>query len=157
MTATTLAPPIPERTHAIDLTIPEHGRAGWLVRDTLTMTGRSLRHGTRNIDSLLMALVLPVMLMLLFVYVFGGAISAVPSYVNYVVPGIVILCAGYGASQIGVSVCTDVVSQVVDRFRTLPIAASTMLVGHVVAGVLRNLVSTAIVLGLAIALSLIHI
>ena len=152
MTATTLAPPTPELARDADLASPQRGALAWLLRDTATMTGRSLRHATRNIDSLIMALVLPVMLMLLFVYVFGGAISTVPSYVNYVVPGIVILCAGYGASMVGVSVCADVVGQIVDRFRTLPVASSTVLVGHVLAGVARNLVSTAIVVGLAFAL-----
>jgi ABC-2 type transport system permease protein len=123
-----------------------------IAGDSLTMIGRSLRHSTRMVDSLLMSVVLPVMLMLMFVYVFGGAIDAGTAYINYVVPGIIILCAGYGSAQTGVSVCGDMVNRIVDRFRTMPIAASSVLVGHVVASVARNLVSTVLVLGVAVAI-----
>ena len=74
------------------------------MSDTATMIGRSIRLTRRNVDTLLMAIVLPVLLMLLFVYVFGGAIDTGTEYVNYVVPGIILLCAGYGAASTAMAV-----------------------------------------------------
>jgi ABC-2 type transport system permease protein len=91
-------------------------------------------------------------LLLLFVYVFGGAIDAGTRYLDYVVPGIILLCAGYGAATTSVSVNTDMTSGVTDRFRSLPIPAAAPLTGHVVASMLRNLVSTVLVLVVALAI-----
>ena len=68
---------------------------------------RGLRHTVRNPDALVTALALPVIILLLFVYVFGGAISTRGQYVDYVVPGIVVLCAMFGAAGTAVGVCTD--------------------------------------------------
>ncbi|HCT77158.1 MAG TPA: multidrug ABC transporter permease [Micromonosporaceae bacterium] len=116
------------------------------------MMGRSLRHLTRSIDSILLSVILPVMLLLMFVYVFGGAIATGTAYINYVVPGIILLCAGYGASQTALSVTSDLVRGIIDRFRSLPIAASSVLTGHVTASVARITISTAIVVGLAVAI-----
>jgi len=129
-----------------------HSRAYWAVDDSFTMIGRSLRTLTRSIDTLLLTAVLPVMILLMFGYVFGGAINAGTRYINYVVPGVILLCAGYGASVTAISVTNDLVKGVIDRFRSLPIVSSAMLTGHVVASVLRNLVSTAIVLAVAFAM-----
>ena len=70
------------------------------------MAGRCLRLTRRNVDALLTSLLLPVMLMLLFVYLFGGAIQTGTAYVTYVVPGVLLLCAGFGASMTAVSVTT---------------------------------------------------
>jgi ABC-2 type transport system permease protein len=84
--------------------------------------------------------------------VFGGAIETGSAYIDYVVPGIIILCAGYGAAETGVGVCHDLVNRIIDRFRTLPIVASSVLVGHVAASVVRNLVSTIVVVGVAFAI-----
>ncbi|WP_117213429.1 ABC transporter permease [Allorhizocola rhizosphaerae] len=119
---------------------------------TLTLVWRSLRHLTRSFDNLLMTVFLPLMILLLFVYVFGGAINTGTAYINYVVPGIVLLCAGYGASQTAVSVTNDMVRGIIDRFRSLPIAGSAVLTGHVAASVARILVSTAIVVGVALGI-----
>ncbi len=77
------------------------------VSDALTMIGRGLRLSRRNLDALVMAVLLPVMLLALFVYVFGGAIHTGSSYINYVVPGIIVLCAGFGSATTAVSVCAD--------------------------------------------------
>jgi ABC-2 type transport system permease protein len=120
------------------------------MSDSIALIGRSMRHSIRSVDALLTAVLLPVMLLLLFVYVFGGAIEADGRYVDYVVPGIVLLCAGFGAATTAVSVNADMTSGVIDRFRSMPIAASAPLTGHVVASVARNLVSTALVLGTAL-------
>ncbi|MFD4638605.1 ABC transporter permease [Lentzea sp. NPDC058436] len=114
---------------------------------SLTMVGRSIRLSRRNLDSVIMAIVLPVMMMSLFVYVFGGAISAVDSYVNYVVPGILVLCTGFGATSTAMSVADDMKKGVVDRFRSMPISGFSVLTGHVVASLARNaLATTAVVL-----------
>lgn len=107
---------------------------------------RSLRHSFRDGESLLMAILLPVMLMLMFTWVFGGAIDPTGGYVDYVVPGIILTCAGFGASSTALYVATDMRSGIIDRFRTMPLRASAVLTGHVVASLLRNLVATAIVI-----------
>lgn len=116
------------------------------------MAGRSLRLSRRNVDSLLTSLMLPVMLMLLFVYLFGGAINTGTRYVTYVVPGVLLLCAGYGASMTAVSVSHDMTTGVIDRFRSLNVGGTALLAGHVIASVTRNLISTALVLGVAFAI-----
>jgi len=122
----------------------------WAINDSLTLIGRSVRHSVRSIDALLTAAMLPILILLLFVYVFGGAIQTDGDYVDYVVPGIILLCAGFGAATTAVAVCQDMTNGVIDRFRSLPIAASSVLTGHVVASVLRNMLSTALVVGVAL-------
>lgn len=111
--------------------------------------GRSLRLSLRNVEALLMAVILPVMLMLLFTYVFGGAIDTTGNYVNYVVPGIILLCAGFGSTATAVNVAEDMTNGIIDRFRTMPITSISVITGHVVASVARNLVATGIVIGVA--------
>ncbi|HLS62467.1 MAG TPA: ABC transporter permease [Ruania sp.] len=114
--------------------------------------GRSLRHSLRNVDAMLMAVLLPVLLMLLFVYVFGGAFDPSGDYVNYVVPGIILLCAGFGASSTAVDVAGDKAAGIMDRLRTLPIRSWAAVTGHVVASLVRNLLATAVVIGVALAI-----
>lgn len=119
---------------------------------TTTMIARSLRHTMRNIDALIMAIVLPTMLMLLFTFVFGNAIEPDGGYVDYVVPGIILLCAGFGASSTAVDVANDMTNGIIDRFRAMPLRAISVLTGHVVASLARNLLATAVVIGVALAL-----
>jgi ABC-2 type transport system permease protein len=123
-----------------------------VLRQPVTMIGRSLRMSRRNVDSLLTSLMLPVMLMLLFVYLFGGAIQTGTKYVTYVVPGVLLLCAGFGASMTAVSVSHDMAEGIIDRFRSMDIRGTAVIAGHVVASVARNLVSTGLVLGIAFAI-----
>lgn len=111
--------------------------------------GRSVRLSLRNVEAMLMAVILPVMLMLLFTYVFGGAIDTTGNYVNYVVPGIILLCAGFGSSSTAVNVAEDMTNGIIDRFRTMPIPSISVITGHVVASVIRNLIATAIVIAVA--------
>jgi ABC-2 type transport system permease protein len=113
------------------------------------MAGRSLRMARRNVDVLLTSLLLPVLLMLLFVYLFGGAIQTGTRYVTYVVPGVLLLCAGFGASTTAVSVTTDMAGGIIDRFRSMDVAGPAILGGHVTASVVRNLASTVLVFGVA--------
>ena len=117
---------------------------------SLTFVGRSMRHSVRSLDSLLTSLLLPVSILLMFVYVFGGAIKSDGPYVDYVVPGIIVLCAGFGSASVAVAVALDMTNGVIDRFRTLPISAGSVLTGHVTANVVRNVVSTTLVIGVAL-------
>jgi len=112
---------------------------------------RSLLHSVRDVDALIISIVLPVMLMLMFVYVFGGAIEPGGRYVDYVVPGIILLCAGYGGASTAVGVAQDMTTGVIDRFRTMPIRSSAVITGHVVSSLARNLVATAVVIAAAVA------
>ena len=111
---------------------------------------RSLTHSLRDGESLLMSILLPVMLMLMFTFVFGGAIAPGGGYVDYVVPGIVLTCAGFGASSTGVYVAGDMKTGIIDRFRTMPLRPSAVLTGHVVASLVRNLVATGVVVAVAL-------
>jgi ABC-2 type transport system permease protein len=122
------------------------------MSDLMTMSGRCLRLSSRNSEVLLTSLMLPIMLMLMFVYLFGGAIQTGGDYVTYVVPGVLLLCAGFGASVTAVSVSSDLGGGIVDRFRSLDVPGAAILAGHVSASVARNAVSTVLVLGVGIAI-----
>lgn len=111
---------------------------------------RSLTHSLRDGEALLMAILLPVLLMLLFTFVFGGALDPSGGYVDYVVPGIILTCAGFGASSTALYVARDMTTGVIDRFRTMPLHAGAVLTGHVVASVARNLLATGVVIGVAL-------
>lgn len=119
------------------------------VSTNAVFIGRSLRLSLRNTEALIMAIMLPIMLMLLFTYVFGGAIDPVGNYVNYVVPGIILLCAGFGSSFTAVHVAEDMTNGIIDRFRTMPIHSMSVITGHVIASVARNLLATGLVIGVA--------
>ena len=124
-----------------------------VLHDAATMTARALRVSLRNIDVLMTALVLPVLLMLMFVYLFGGAIpTGTGSYVDYVVPGVLLVCVGFGAGATGVSVAHDLASGIIDRFRSIDVRGEALIGGHVVASVARNLLSTALVFAVAFAI-----
>ncbi|WP_438447954.1 ABC transporter permease [Gorillibacterium sp. sgz5001074] len=114
--------------------------------------GRSLRHSLRDSEALAMSIMLPVMLMLLFTYVFGGAIDPSGRYVHYVVPGIILLCAGFGSASTAVSVSNDMTNGIIDRFRTMPVHSIGVVTGHVVSSVIRNMIATGVVIGVAVLL-----
>ncbi len=122
------------------------------MSSSLTMALRNLRLSVRSPDALLTALLLPVMLMVVFVYLFGGAVDIGTSYVNYVVPGVLLLCAVTGAATTAVTVCQDMTSGIIDRFRSLDVPGTAVLTGHVTASLLRNLVSTLLVTAVAVGI-----
>jgi ABC-2 type transport system permease protein len=122
------------------------------LSDSQVMVTRCVRRSLRNPEAFFTALVLPVVLMLLFVYVFGGDLVTGGKYVNYVVPGLIVLCAGFGASTTAVAVATDMTNGIVDRIRSMPVFGSSLLVGHVVASVARNLVATTLVIGVGLGI-----
>ena len=119
------------------------------MSNALTMAGRSLRLSARSPEALLTALLLPVMLMVVFVYLFGGAVHIGTSYVDYVVPGVLLLCAVTGSSTTAVTVCQDMAGGIIDRFRSLDVSGTAVLAGHVTASLLRNLASTVLVTAVA--------
>ena len=101
--------------------------------------GRSLRHALRDAESMLMSIALPVLMMLMFTYVFGGAIDPSGGYVDYVVPGTILTCAGFGAATTATFVANDMTGGIIDRIRTMPLRPGAVLTGHVVASLTRNL------------------
>jgi ABC-2 type transport system permease protein len=119
------------------------------VADSLIMTARVLRLERRQIDALLTSLMLPIVLMLVFVYLFGGAIQTGTKYVTYVVPGVLLLCAGFGAATTAVSVNSDLTSGIIDRLRSMDIGGTAILSGHVIASTVRNMATTVVVFGVA--------
>ena len=125
------------------------GRPPSIAHDTLTLTGRSLRLTRRNLDSLFSGLLLPIFLLLLFVYLLGGAIHTGMSYVTYVVPGVALLCAGFVAAQTAITVNHDMTGGIMDRFRSMDISGAALLTGHVVASIVRDIASTVLVFGVA--------
>ncbi|HLS09582.1 ABC transporter permease [Lentibacillus sp.] len=122
----------------------------WSILDGWTMSRRSFKHLFRNPESLFLSFGLPVILMLLFVYIFGGAIQTGTDYVNYVVPGVIIVCVGYASSMTAMSVTQDMVGGLFERFRSMPILPSSLMVGHVIGSFARNMIGTALVLLAAI-------
>lgn len=143
------------RTDALvlDLTRPPQRRPrpvlGWQLHDAASLSVRNLTRSLRQPDTIVTSVMLPVMLMLMFVYVFGGAIATGTHYVDYVVPGIVLLCAGFGSATTAVGVATDITGGLMARFRSMPIRPAAVLTGHVVDSVARNVVATAVVVGVA--------
>ena len=122
------------------------------LSDSWIMITRCLRRSLRNPEAFFTALMLPIVLMLLFVYVFGGDLSTGGRYVDYVVPGLIVLCAGFGAGTTAVAVATDMTNGIVDRIRSMPVFGPSLLVGHVVASLVRNLVATGLVIAVGLGI-----
>ena len=106
------------------------------------LAGRCARISSRNLDAVIMSVMLPVMLLLMFVYLFGGALNTGGRYLTYVIPGVLLLCAGFGAATTAVTVSQDMTSGIIDRLRSLNVAAPAFLSGHVAASIARNAIAT---------------
>jgi ABC-2 type transport system permease protein len=120
------------------------------VRDGLVMSARCTRLSSRNVESMITSLMLPVALMLIFVYLFGGAIHTGTKYVTYVVPGVILLCAGFGSATTAVTLSSDMAGGIIDRLRSLDVGGAAVLCGHVAASLARNVASTVLVLAVAL-------
>ncbi|HUZ00182.1 MAG TPA: ABC transporter permease [Thermomicrobiaceae bacterium] len=119
--------------------------------DTAVLLGRSLKHVTRSVDTIITTVIMPVAIMLLFVYVFGGAINTgSDSYVNYMLPGILLITIASGVSYTAFRLVTDVHSGIFERFQSLPIARSGVLWAHVLTSLVAILISLLIVVGVAL-------
>jgi ABC-2 type transport system permease protein len=121
------------------------------IGDTALLTGRSLRHVTRSMDTIITTAIMPVAIMLLFVYVFGGAIdTGSNSYVDYMLPGILLITIASGVSYTAFRLFMDMKSGIFERFQSMPIARSGVLWAHVLTSLLANLTSLVIVMGVAL-------
>lgn len=119
--------------------------------DTTALLGRSLRHITRSLDTIITTTIMPIAFMLLFVYVLGGAISTgADSYVTYLLPGILIITIATGTSYTSFRLFLDLQSGIFERFQSMPIARSSVLWAHVLTSVVANLVSIAVVVLVAV-------
>jgi ABC-2 type transport system permease protein len=121
--------------------------------DTAVLTGRSLRHITRSLDTIITTAIMPIAFMLLFVYVFGGAINAgTDSYVTYLLPGILLITIASGISYTAFRLFLDLKSGIFERFQSMPIARSSVLWAHVLTSLIANLVSLAVVVIVAVVM-----
>ncbi|GCE50397.1 ABC-2 type transport system permease protein [Thermosporothrix hazakensis] len=119
--------------------------------DMSVMVGRSMRHIFRSLDTIITVTITPIAMMLLFVYVFGGAIqTGTGNYVNYLLPGIVLMAIASGVSYTAFRLFTDVQKGIVERFRSMPIAPSTLLWGHVLTSLVSNAISVAVIVLVAL-------
>jgi ABC-2 type transport system permease protein len=119
--------------------------------DTAVLTGRSLRHIMRSPDTIITTTIMPIAFMLLFVYVFGGAInSGSDSYVNYLLPGILLITIASGISYTAFRLFLDMKSGIFSRFQSMPIARSSVLWAHVLTSLVANLSSLVVVVLVAL-------
>jgi ABC-2 type transport system permease protein len=123
--------------------------------DTAVLTGRSLRHITRSPDTIITTTIMPIAFMLLFVYVFGGAISAGSGsarYVQYLLPGILLITIASSIAYTAFRLFMDLQSGIFERFQSLPIARSSVLWAHVLTSLVASLVSVVVVVGVALVM-----
>lgn len=119
--------------------------------DTTVLLGRSLRHIARSPDTIITTAVMPIAFMLLFVYVFGGAIeTGSDSYVNYLLPGILLITIASGISYTAFRLFLDMQGGIFERFQSMPIARSSVLWAHVLTSLVANLVSLVVVVLVAL-------
>jgi ABC-2 type transport system permease protein len=122
------------------------------VSDTAALTGRSLRHILRSPDTIVTTVITPIAMMLLFVYVLGGAIETGSDepYVTYLLPGILLMTVASGVAYTSYRLFLDLQGGIVERFQSMPIGRSAVLWGHVLTSLVANAVSLAIVVGVAL-------
>ena len=121
--------------------------------DTALLTGRSLRHITRSPDTIITTTIMPIAFLLLFVYVFGGAISAGSGsarYVQYLLPGILLITIASSIAYTAFRLFMDLQSGIFERFQSMPIARSSVLWAHVLTSLVASLVSVVVVVGVAL-------
>lgn len=128
-----------------------HSKLYWLLADAGVLILRSLKHITKNRDQLLGLTIQPIMFMLLFRYVFGGAINTGgATYVNFLVAGILIQSVAFGSLTTSLSITTDLQRGIVDRIKSLPIASWGLLMGHVTADLVRNVIQALVMIGVGL-------
>jgi ABC-2 type transport system permease protein len=121
--------------------------------DTAVLTGRTMRHVTRSLDTIITTAITPIAMLLLFVYVFGGAIRhGSGSYVTYLLPGILLITIASGISYTAFRLFMDMQGGIFERFQSMPIARSSVLWAHVLTSLAANLISLVAVTGVAVAM-----
>jgi ABC-2 type transport system permease protein len=119
--------------------------------DTRVMLVRTLRHVTRSVDTIITVTIMPIAFLLLFVYVFGGAIrTGTDNYVNYLLPGILLIAIASGISYTAFRLFNDLQSGIFERFHSMPIARSSVLWGHVLTSLVSNAISVAAIVLVAL-------
>ncbi|MFI7065296.1 ABC transporter permease [Kribbella sp. NPDC050124] len=121
--------------------------------DTAVLTGRTLRHVTRSVDTIITTAIMPIAMMLMFVFVFGGAINTGPiKYVNYMLPGILLITVASGVAYTAFRLFMDMQRGIFERFQSMPIARPGLLWAHVLTSLFANGISLVIVVGVALLL-----
>lgn len=123
----------------------------YFFRDMGVMLGRSMRHILRSMDTIITVTIMPIAFMLLFVYVLGGAIdSGTDNYVNYLLPGILLIAIATGISYTAYRLFIDMQRGILERFHSMPIARSTVLWGHVLTSLVSNAISVVVIILVAL-------
>ena len=129
------------------------GELRWFIPDVAAMTMRNVLRYRRSPDLLVFATIQPVIFVLLFTFVFGGAIQTVTdNYIDYLLPGILVQTSLFGATNTGFGLAQDITSGLVDRYRSLPMARSAVIAGRILADTLRNLFVITLMIGVGYAL-----
>lgn len=128
--------------------------SGHVLGDTRVLTGRSLRHILRSPDTIITTAITPIALLMLFVWVFGGAIDSggAGSYIDYMLPGILLITIASGISYTSYRLFLDMQGGIFERFQSMPIARSSVLWAHVLTSAVANILSVAIVTAVAFAM-----
>lgn len=131
----------------------------YALRDSATMLRRDVRHSLRRFSMTLSGLLTPTIMLVLFTYVFGGAIGAGlgsmahgGAYINYLTPGIIVMTVGSGCATTAINLCLDMSEGIIARFRTMAISRASVLTGQVLGSVIRTMISVAIVVGVSLLL-----
>ena len=125
--------------------------SNYFISDMSVMLGRSMRHIFRSFDTIMTVTITPIIMMLLFVYVLGGAIqSGTENYVNYLLPGILLIAITSAISYTAYRLFLDLQKGILERFRSMPIAQSTFLWGHVITSLVSNLISLSVIIIVAL-------
>lgn len=123
----------------------------YFLKDMCVMFGRSMRHIFRSMDTIITVCITPIAMMLLFVYVFGGAIkTGTENYVNYLLPGIMLMAIGSGIAYVSYRLFVDKERGIFQRFHSMPIARSTVLWGHVLTSLISNGISVIVIILVAL-------
>lgn len=120
--------------------------------DAVIMLRRNFKHTARNPAAVFNAILFPVILMLMFVYVLGGAFNVGVGYIDYATPGMILMGISYGLSATAIAVNSDMTTGVINRFRVMDVSRGAVLTGHVIVTVLRSVIAIAAIIGMAFAL-----
>jgi ABC-2 type transport system permease protein len=122
------------------------------MSNSTTMLGRNFKHTIRNPTAVFNAVLFPIVLLLMFVYVIGGAFDIAGNYVDYATPGMIVMTICYGLSATALAVNSDMTKGIINRFKVMDISRSAVLSAQVVAGMLRSLIAIAAIVGVAFAI-----
>ena len=127
----------------------------YTIEDCLVLSGRGAKHILREMDAILSSVILPIIFLMLFKYLFGGAMEIAfgsANYLNYVLPGILLMSSGYIATTTATGVNNDVTKGLAARLRSMPVTRPAFIIGHLFASLIRNAVAIVCVVGLALVL-----